>query len=76
MDNQEHTHAFCLPARTSFQYHLPKMAALPNSANADLSGGFTVAQVAEKYGMDGNTENNALGYDKMGKRQGIWKEMG
>jgi hypothetical protein len=38
-------------ARTSFQYHLPKMAALPNSANADLSLGFTVAQVAEKDGM-------------------------
>jgi hypothetical protein len=37
-------------ARTSFQYHLPKMAALPNSANADLSRGFTVAQVAEKHG--------------------------
>lgn len=37
-------------ARTSFQYHLPKMAALPNSANADLSRGFTVAQVAEKNG--------------------------
>jgi len=36
-------------ARTSFQYHLPKMAALPNSANADLSRGFTVAQVAEKH---------------------------
>ena len=37
-------------ARTSFQYHLPKMATLPNSANADLSRGFTVAQVAEKHG--------------------------
>jgi hypothetical protein len=37
-------------ARTSFQYHLPKMAALPNSANADLSRGLTVAQVAEKHG--------------------------
>jgi hypothetical protein len=37
-------------ARTSFQYHLPKMAALPNSAKADLSRGFTVAQVAEKQG--------------------------
>jgi hypothetical protein len=38
------------PARTSFQYHLPKMAALPNSAKADLSRGFTVAQVAQKHG--------------------------
>jgi hypothetical protein len=37
-------------ARTSFQYHLPKMAALPNSANADLSRGFTIAQVAQKHG--------------------------
>jgi hypothetical protein len=37
-------------ARTSFQYHLPKMAALPNSANDDLSRGFTVAQVAQKHG--------------------------
>jgi len=37
-------------ARTSFQYHLPKMATLPNSANADLSRGFTVAQVAQKHG--------------------------
>ena len=37
-------------ARTSFQYHLPKMAALPNSANADLFLGFTVAQVDEKHG--------------------------
>jgi hypothetical protein len=42
-------------ARTSFQYHLPKMAALPNSANVDLrvtfrlSRGFTVAQVAQRY---------------------------
>ncbi len=26
------------------------MAALPNSANADLSRGFTVAQVAQKHG--------------------------
>jgi hypothetical protein len=26
------------------------MAALPNSANADLSRGLTVAQVAEKHG--------------------------
>ncbi|WP_040011422.1 hypothetical protein [Desulfotignum phosphitoxidans] len=37
-------------ARTSFQYHLPKMAALPNSAKADFSRGFTVAQVTQKYG--------------------------
>jgi hypothetical protein len=43
-------------ARTSFQYHLPKMPVLANSANADLrvtfrlSRGFTVAQVAEKHG--------------------------
>ena len=37
-------------ARTSFQYHLPKMAALPNSANTDLSQGFTVSQVAQKHG--------------------------
>ncbi|MCF8091164.1 MAG: hypothetical protein K9K40_01740 [Desulfotignum sp.] len=29
-------------ARTSFQYHLPKMAALPNSAKADLSRSFTL----------------------------------
>jgi len=37
-------------ARTSFQYHLPKMPVLANSANDDLKRGFTVAQVAEKYG--------------------------
>jgi hypothetical protein len=30
-------------ARRSFQYHLPKMAALPNSANANLKKGFNVA---------------------------------
>jgi ParB-like chromosome segregation protein Spo0J len=30
--------------------HLPKMAALPNPVNADLSRGYTVAQVAEKHG--------------------------
>ncbi|EMS81193.1 hypothetical protein [Desulfotignum phosphitoxidans] len=29
-------------ARTSFQYHLPKMAALPNSAKADLSWAKTI----------------------------------
>jgi ParB-like chromosome segregation protein Spo0J len=29
-------------------YHLGKMATLPNSLNADLSRGFTVAQVAQK----------------------------
>ena len=29
--------------------HLPKMATLPNPVNADLSRGFTVAQVAEKH---------------------------
>ena len=29
--------------------HLLKMATLPNSINADLSRGFTVAQVAEKH---------------------------
>jgi hypothetical protein len=37
-------------ARTSFQYHLPKMPVLANSANGDLSRGFTVAQVAQKHG--------------------------
>jgi hypothetical protein len=37
-------------ARTSFQYHLPKMPVLANSANGDLSRGFTVAQVAKKHG--------------------------
>ena len=37
-------------ARTSFQYHLPKMATLPDSANGDLASGFTVAQVAQKHG--------------------------
>ena len=30
--------------------HLPKMPALANPVNSDLSGGFTVAQVAEKHG--------------------------
>ena len=29
--------------------HLLKMAILPNSINADLERGFTVAQVAEKH---------------------------
>ncbi len=37
-------------ARTSLIYHLSKMATLPNSTNADLSRGFTVAQVAQKHG--------------------------
>ena len=36
--------------RTSLIYHLSKMPVLANSTNADLSRGFTVAQVAEKYG--------------------------
>ncbi|WP_457551038.1 DNA methyltransferase [Desulfobacula sp.] len=36
--------------RTSLHYHLSKMAALPNSTNADLSRGFTIAQVAQKHG--------------------------
>jgi len=40
----------CL-ARTSFQYHLPKMPVLANSANADLSRSFTVSQVAQKHGL-------------------------
>jgi len=31
-------------------YHLPKMPALANPVNSDLSRGFTVAQVAEKHG--------------------------
>jgi len=39
----------CL-ARTSFQYHLPKMPVLANSANGDLSRGFTIPQVADKHG--------------------------
>lgn len=36
--------------RTSLFYHLSKMPVLANSANADLSRGFSVAQVAEKHG--------------------------
>jgi hypothetical protein len=34
-------------ARTSFQYHLPKMAALPNSANDDLSRRISARDVSE-----------------------------
>ena len=34
----------------TIHYHLGKMAVLPNSLNADLSQGFTVAQVAQKHG--------------------------
>ena len=37
-------------AQTTINHHLPKMAVLPNSANTDLSHGFTVAQVAQKHG--------------------------
>jgi hypothetical protein len=37
-----------LPQQT-ISSHLPKMATLPNPVNADLSRGFTVAQVAEKH---------------------------
>lgn len=36
-------------AQASIQYHLSKMPALANSANTDLSKGFTVAQLAEKH---------------------------
>jgi biotin operon repressor len=35
--------------RTSLHHHLSKMPVLANSTNADLSRGFTVAQVAEKH---------------------------
>ena len=35
---------------TALESHLPKMAELPFSANADLSRGFTVSQVAQKHG--------------------------
>ena len=35
--------------QASIHNHLLKMATLPNLINADLSGGFTVAQVAEKH---------------------------
>jgi len=34
----------------TIHYHLGKMAVLPNSLNADLSQGFTVAQMAKKHG--------------------------
>ena len=37
-------------ARETIRNHLAKMATLPNQPNADLSRGFTVAQVAEKHG--------------------------
>jgi len=33
--------------------HLPKMPALANPVNSDLSESFTVAQVAEKHGRTG-----------------------
>ena len=36
--------------RETIRNHLAKMATLPNQPNADLSRGFTVAQVAEKHG--------------------------
>ncbi len=36
--------------QASIHNHLLKMATLPNLINADLSRGFTVAQVAEKHG--------------------------
>ena len=36
--------------RETIRDHLAKMATLPNPPNADLSRGFTVAQVAEKHG--------------------------
>jgi hypothetical protein len=34
----------------TIHYHLGKMPVLANSLNADLSRGFTVAQVAQKHG--------------------------
>ena len=37
-------------AREVVRDHLAEMAVLPNPPNADLSRGFTVAQVAEKHG--------------------------
>jgi hypothetical protein len=36
-------------AQKTFNYHLAKMATLPNSLNGDLFKGFTVAQVAKKH---------------------------
>ena len=36
--------------RTTLETHLTKMPELANSSKADLSRGFTVAQVAEKHG--------------------------
>jgi len=36
--------------RETISYHLVKMAELPNLPKADLSRGFTIPQVAEKYG--------------------------
>ena len=36
--------------QASIHNHLLKMATLPNLINADLAHGFTVAQVAQKYG--------------------------
>ena len=36
--------------RETIRNHLAKMATLPNQPNADLSRGFTVAQVAENHG--------------------------
>ena len=36
-------------ARTSLLHHLSKMPVLANSANGDLSRGFTVAQVADGW---------------------------
>jgi hypothetical protein len=60
-------------ARTSFQYHLPKMAALPNSAKADLSRGFTVAQVAQKHGwLDTRPEIEPFTWNVSSDQQFSW----
>ena len=43
--------ALCLGvSQQTVSDHLPKMATSPNPVNTDLKRGFTVAQVAEKYG--------------------------
>ena len=48
--------------RTSLDYHLSKMAELPNPPNADLSIGFTFSQVAEKHACPVGPEDRTGGW--------------
>ena len=48
--------------RTTLETHLTKMPELANSSKADLSRGFTVAQVAEKHACPVGPEDRTGGW--------------